>query len=80
MNFYIYIINGSADTVWNQHIILSRDWVTTEGVWIGNRIYWTLRQLVTEINYESLAELHIQTSIVATAHIKFSQSLPAVTW
>jgi hypothetical protein len=27
--------------------------VTTDGVWIGNRIYWTL----TERNYDSLTEL-----------------------
>jgi hypothetical protein len=37
--------------------ILSRDGVTIDGVWIGNRIYWTLT-LVTSNNYYSLTELH----------------------
>jgi hypothetical protein len=31
---------------------MPRDGVTIDGVWIGNRIYWTLT-LVTANNYES---------------------------
>jgi hypothetical protein len=46
-------------------VILSGDTVFTNGVWIGNRIYWTLT-LVTTINYKSLTELH------TPAHIKSS--------
>jgi hypothetical protein len=34
--------------------ILSRDWVTTDGVLIVNRIYWTL----TERNYKQLRQYH----------------------
>jgi hypothetical protein len=32
---------------------MSRDGVTVDGVWIGNRIYWTLTFITTN-NYDSL--------------------------
>jgi hypothetical protein len=41
----------SADSSENPaayHDILSRAWVTTDGVWLGNWIYWTL----TDRNYQ----------------------------
>jgi hypothetical protein len=48
----------SADSVlstkWCHMYILSRDGVTIDGVLIGNRIYWTILQLVTTI-YQSLS-------------------------
>jgi hypothetical protein len=59
--------------------ILSRDQVTIDGAWIGNRIYWTLT-LVTTNNYNSLTELHTPKITVTTAHIKCSQSSLAVAW
>jgi hypothetical protein len=37
--------------------LLSRDWVTIDGAWIGDGIYWTLT-LVTTNNYYSLTESH----------------------
>jgi hypothetical protein len=47
--------------------ICSRDWVTIDGVWIGNRIYWTL----AERNYKYLRQSHWVTPkiTVTTAHI-----------
>jgi hypothetical protein len=52
--------------------------LTIEGVWIGNRIYRTLKQLVTTNNYDSLTELHNEKSTVTGEHIKSFQSLLAV--
>jgi hypothetical protein len=53
--------------------------VTSDRVWIGNRIYWTLRHVTTN-NYDSLTELHNRKITVSTAHIKFSQFSLAVAW
>jgi hypothetical protein len=53
--------------------------MTIDGVWIGNRIYWTLT-LVTTNNYDSLTELHTPKITVTTAHIKSSESSLAVAW
>jgi hypothetical protein len=58
---------------------LSRNRVTTDGVWIGNRLYWTLT-LVTTDNCDSLTELHTPKITVITSHIKSSRSLVAVAW
>jgi hypothetical protein len=46
--------------------------MTIDGVWICNRIYWNLKQLVTTNNYDSLTELHTPKIIVTTTHIKSS--------
>jgi hypothetical protein len=54
--------------------------LTTDGVWIGNRIYWTLLHRVTTNNYDSLTELHTPKITVTTAHIKSSQSSLANAW
>jgi hypothetical protein len=38
---------------WPKHVkvlIVARDWVTVQGVWIGNRINLTLKQLATTIH------------------------------
>jgi hypothetical protein len=62
--------------------ILSCDWVTIDGVWIDNWIYWTLTDLTTN-NNDSLTELHTPKITVTTAHIKYSQfamSPPVVAW
>jgi hypothetical protein len=50
----------------HEHVV-----VTTDGVWIGNWIYWTLT-LVSTINYDSLTELHTPNITVTTAHKVFS--------
>jgi hypothetical protein len=50
------------------------------GVATQNRIYLTLKQLVTTNNYETLTELYAPKITVATAHIKSSQSSLAVVW
>jgi hypothetical protein len=47
--------------------------------WIDIWFYRTLT-LVTTNNYDSLSELHAQKFTVTTAHIKTSQSSPAVAW
>jgi hypothetical protein len=49
--------------------------VTTDGVWIGNRIYRTL----AERNY-SLPELQTPKLTITTAHVKSSQSSLIVAW
>jgi hypothetical protein len=51
-------------------MILSCDWVTINGVWIGDWIYCTL----TERNYKQLrqSELHTLEITVTTAHIVLS--------
>jgi hypothetical protein len=54
-------------------MILSRDWVTRDGVSIGNRFYWTF-------TYDSLTELHTPKITVITAQRRSSQSLIAVAW
>jgi hypothetical protein len=54
--------------------------VTVDGVRIGNRIYWTLIQLVTTINYDSLTELHTPKIVVTAAYINSSQSSLAFAW
>jgi hypothetical protein len=51
--------------------MLLRDWMTVDGVWIGNWICWTLT-LVTSNNYDSLTELHTPKITVSTAHLKSS--------
>jgi hypothetical protein len=43
--------------------------VSIDGVWIGNRIYWTL-PLITTSNCDSLTELHTAKTAVTTAHVK----------
>jgi hypothetical protein len=52
--------------------ILSRVWVTTEWVWIGDSIYWPLTQQVTLSNYNSLTGLHNLKVTVTEAHKKSS--------
>jgi hypothetical protein len=48
--------------------------VTIDGVWIGNRIYWTFKELVTTStnNYDSLTELHTPKIIVTTVFSVFT--------
>jgi hypothetical protein len=41
------LLKHKQDAMWWEKI-LSRDWVSVDGVWIGNWIYWTL----TERNYK----------------------------
>jgi hypothetical protein len=53
--------------------------VAIDGVWIGNRIYWTFT-IVTTNNHSSLTELHTPKFTATTAHIKYSQSSLAVAW
>jgi hypothetical protein len=53
--------------------------VTTDGVRIGNWIYWTLT-FVTTNNYDSFTELHISNITATTANIHFSQFSLAVAW
>jgi hypothetical protein len=58
---------------------LSRGWVATDGVWIGNWIYWPLT--VTASNYIDVANSHTQQ--FTTASTKRSQSAvrsPVVAW
>jgi hypothetical protein len=59
--------------------MLSRDWVTTKGIWIGNRIYKYL-QKVDINNYVGLTELHTSKITVTTAHKKSPQFSLAVAW
>jgi hypothetical protein len=54
--------------------------VTVEGVKIGNRIYWTLKQLITTNNYDSVTELHSPQITVTATHIKSSRSSLVVAW
>jgi hypothetical protein len=42
--------------------ILSRNLMTMDGVWIGNRIYWTLTELVITL-YKSLCHKVHQFSV-----------------
>jgi hypothetical protein len=59
--------------------VLSRDSVTVDGVWIRNRIYWT----ITERNYknqDNLTQIHTPKLTVTTTLTKSSQSSQAVTW
>jgi hypothetical protein len=58
-------------------IVLLRGCVTVDGVWNGNRIYWTFT-LVTTNNHDSLTDLYTTEITVTTAHIKFSQFSIAV--
>jgi hypothetical protein len=53
----------------NTDIYCHNFWVTIDGVWLSNRIYWTL----TERNYDSLTELHTPQITVTTPHIKSTQ-------
>jgi hypothetical protein len=48
--------------------------VTTDGVQIGNRIYWTL----TERTYDGLTDLHTPKITVPAAHTKSSKFSLAV--
>jgi hypothetical protein len=43
-------------------IILPLNWETMDGVWIRNQIYWTLKQIVTTYNFDSLIELHNEST------------------
>jgi hypothetical protein len=53
--------------------ILSRVWVTIDGVWIGDLIYWPL--IRTARNYcNSLTHLHTLKITVTAAHIKSCMS------
>jgi hypothetical protein len=60
-------------------MILSRDWVTVDGVWLVTGFIGHLK-IVTANNYDNLAELHTPKITVTTAHIKSAQSLLAVAW
>jgi hypothetical protein len=51
--------------------VLSHVWVTVEGVWNGDSIYWPL-QIVTTSNYGAIAYLH--TLQITTAYARSSQS------
>lgn len=51
--------------------LLSRVWVNIYGVWIANRMYWSLKHIATINNYESLTELRTPKETVTTAHIVF---------
>jgi hypothetical protein len=55
-------------------LTLSREWMTTDRVWIGNQIYWTL----TDRNYNYSAIIKSHSLQFTTACTKFSQS-PAFT-
>jgi hypothetical protein len=50
------------------YCILSRVLVTTDGVWVGSRIYWTLTQLMTTV-YKPLShrDLRSQTRCLVTS-------------
>jgi hypothetical protein len=54
-------------------------YVTINGIWIGNRIYWTLT-LVTINNCDTLTELHTPNITVTSAHTESSQFALAVDW
>jgi hypothetical protein len=48
-----------------------------DGAWTGSLIYWTLKQLVTTNNYDSLTQLHSPKITVTTAHIKVFSDFPS---
>jgi hypothetical protein len=52
--------------------MLSRVGVIVGGVWTGNRIYSTLKNVTTN-NYDSFFEVHTPKIIVTAAHIESYQ-------
>jgi hypothetical protein len=53
----------------NKRNVLSRDCVTVDGVWVGNRIIKYLQNVSTN-NYDNITELHTPNITVTSKHIK----------
>jgi hypothetical protein len=74
LKYVITFIINYRTSMSSEENILSRDWVTIDEVWIGNRIYWTTN------NYDSPTELYSPKIIVTAAHKILTQSSLAVAW
>jgi hypothetical protein len=60
--------------------ILSHDWVTTDGVWIGNWIYLTLL-IITKSNCSAIANSYtIQFITSCTKSFQSVVSSPVIDW